>query len=213
VLRRVDPGESATGCWDCPGCDLTEPTPDYVVQPRGVRLPDGRIVPLELNVPGAFNVANAAMALAAAVELGVGIEDALRGFSTVRSPAGRFSVAGFGATSARLVLSKNPAGWAESLPLLTTPTVVLAIDSVAADGKDVSWLWDVDFEQLRGKHVVCTGPRAYDLAVRLEYAEVGHEVVYDLDDALRAVKDAPQPVDLIATYTPFQKLLKKAGLR
>ena len=213
VLRRVNPGDGSTGSWDCPGCDLTEPAPDYVVQPGGVRLPDGQIVPLELNVPGAFNVANAAMALAAAVELGVRVEDALRGFATVRSPAGRFSVADFGGTSARLVLSKNPAGWAESLPLLTTPTVVLAIDSVAADGKDVSWLWDVDFEQLRGKHVVCTGPRAYDLAVRLEYAEVDHEVVYDLDDALRAVRDAPQPVDLIATYTPFQKLLKKAGLR
>ncbi|MFT3877438.1 MAG: MurT ligase domain-containing protein [Propioniciclava sp.] len=213
LLRRDNPAEGSTGSWDCPGCDLTEAAADYVVQPGGVRLPDGSIVPLELNVPGKFNVANAAMALAAAVEMGVEVPYALRGFSTVRSPAGRFSIAEFGATSARLVLSKNPAGWAESLPLLDTPTVVLAIDSVAADGKDVSWLWDVDFEQLAGKHVVCTGPRAYDLAVRLEYAEVDHEVVVDLDDALRAVKDAPQPVDLIATYTPFQKLLKKAGLR
>ena len=145
--------------------------------------------------------------------MGVGVEDALRGFRTVEAPAGRFSVATFGDVSARLILSKNPAGWAESLALLSTPTVVLAIDAVAADGKDVSWLWDVDFEQLAGKHVVCTGPRAYDLAVRLEYAEVSHTVVLDLTDALRAVTDAPQPVDLISTYTPFQKLLKMAGLR
>lgn len=79
---------------------------------------------------------------------------------------GRFSIGTFGRTRARLVLSKNPAGWAESLPRSQPIRVVLAIDSVAADGKDVSWLWDVDFEQLR-KHVVCTGPRAYDLAVRL----------------------------------------------
>ena len=84
---------------------------------------------------------------------------------------------------------------------------------MAADGKDVSWLWDVDFEQLAGRRVVCTGPRAYDLAVRLEYAGVDHEVVTDLTDALRAVADAAPPVDLIATYTPFQKLLKMGGLR
>ncbi|MFP5416012.1 MAG: MurT ligase domain-containing protein [Actinomycetes bacterium] len=214
LLRRVNPSDDQpTGSWDCPGCSLTEPSADYVVRPESVQLPDGRSVPLQLNVPGRFNVANAAMALAAAVELGVDVDAALRGFATVRSPAGRFATGHFGATSARLLLSKNPAGWAESLPLLRSSTVVLAIDSVAADGKDVSWLWDVDFEQLAGKHVICTGPRAYDLAVRLEYAEVDHEVVLDLTDALRAAAHAEQPIDLIATYTPFQKLLKMAGLR
>ncbi len=114
---------------------------------------------------------------------------------------------------ARLVLSKNPAGWAESLPLLGSDPVILAIDSVAADGKDVSWLWDVDFEQLVGKHVVCTGPRAYDLAVRLEYGGIEHEVILDVADAVRSVRGTADPVDVIATYTPFQKLLKMAGLR
>lgn len=214
LLARENPSEDApTGRWDCPGCDLTEPRADYVVREDAVQLPDGRTVPLRLNVPGRFNVANAAMALAAAVELGAGVEDALAGFETVSAPAGRFSVATLGATSARLVLSKNPAGWAESLPLLRTDTVIMAIDSVAADGKDVSWLWDVDFEQLRGRRVICTGPRAYDLAVRLAYAEVDHEVILALDAALAAASGAEQPVDLIATYTPFQKLLKMAGLR
>ena len=214
ILERVDPNpDEPQGRWDCPSCPLTERSPDYQVRDGLIALPDGRVVDPQLKVPGSFNVSNAACALAAAVEMGVGVEDALRGFRTVEAPAGRFSVATFGDVSARLILSKNPAGWAESLALLSTPTVVLAIDAVAADGKDVSWLWDVDFEQLAGKHVVCTGPRAYDLAVRLEYAEVSHTVVLDLADALRAVTDAPQPVDLISTYTPFQKLLKMAGLR
>lgn len=214
MLERVDPNpDEPQGRWDCPGCDLTEHRPDYQVRDGLIALPDGRVVDPQLKVPGSFNVSNAACALAAAVELGVDVDDALAGFRTVTSPAGRFATASFGATSARLLLSKNPAGWAESLPLLSTPTVVLAIDAVAADGKDVSWLWDVEFEQLRGRHVVCTGPRAYDLAVRLEYAEVDHQVVVDLDAALRAVAGAPQPVDLISTYTPFQKLLKMAGLR
>ncbi|WP_206080063.1 Mur ligase family protein [Propioniciclava coleopterorum] len=214
LLQRTNPSEgSPTGAWDCPACPLSEPAADYVVRGTDVQLPDGTIVATRLNVPGAFNVANAACALAAAVQLGVAVPDALAGFSTVRSPAGRFAVATIGESLVRLVLSKNPAGWAESLPLLKTDPVILAIDSVAADGKDVSWLWDVDFEQLGDRHVICTGPRAYDLAVRLEYGDVDHEVILDVADAVRAVRGTPDPVDVIATYTPFQKLLKMAGLR
>ena len=93
--------------------------------------------------------------------------------------------------------------------------VILAIDSVAADGKDVSWLWDVDYEQLQGRAVIATGPRAQDLAVRLAYAEVAHQVIPELAQALAAATPAAQaaPLDLIATYTPFQKLVKMAGLR
>ena len=214
ILDRIDPNpDEPQGRWDCPACDLTEHTPDYQVRDGRITLPGGRAVDPQLKVPGSFNISNAACALATAVELGVGVDDALAGFRTVEAPAGRFSVATFGETSARLILSKNPAGWAESLALLSTPTVVLAIDAVAADGKDLSWLWDVEFEQLVGKHVVCTGPRAFDLAVRLEYAEVSHEVILDLAEALRSVAGVEQPVDLISTYTPFQKLLKMAGLR
>ncbi|MFV0452840.1 MAG: MurT ligase domain-containing protein [Propioniciclava sp.] len=213
LLNRTNPSPGApTGRWDCPACDLTEPEADYVVEGTGVRTPDGTHHELRLNVPGAFNLSNAACALAAAAEMGVAIADALVGFRTVRAPAGRFSTAVLEGTTTRLVLSKNPAGWAESLPLLETSTVILAIDSVAADGKDVSWLWDVDFEQLAGKQVICTGPRGYDLAVRLAYAEVSHEVILDLTEALASAA-GPQPVDVIATYTPFQKLLKMAGLR
>jgi UDP-N-acetylmuramyl tripeptide synthase len=128
---------------------------------------------------------------------------------TVTSPAGRFATTKFGDTTARLLLAKNPAGWAEALPIATTPTVVLAIDSVAADGKDVSWLWDVDFEQLAGRTVVASGPRAHDLAIRLLYAEVEHRVEVDL---AKALADHAEPIDVIATYTPFQKLRKMGGL-
>ena len=84
----------------------------------------------------------------------------------------------------------------------------MAIDSAAADGRDVSWLWDVDYEQLRGRSVVATGPRAQDLAVRLSYAEVEHRCVPDLAAALAG---HPEPVDVIATYTPFQRLRKMGG--
>lgn len=214
MLTRSEPrAGSAAGAWDCPDCELTQHAASYSIRGRRIELPDGRLVEPQLRVPGTFNLSNAALALAAAVEMGVDVDTALAGFATVEAPAGRFSIATFGATRARLILSKNPAGWSESLPLVETDPCILMIDSVAADGKDVSWLWDVDFEQLRGRHVVASGPRAYDLAVRLTYAEVDHEVVVDLAAALASVFPAPPVVDVVATYTPFQKLLKMAGLR
>ena len=103
---------------------------------------------------------------------------------------------------------------AESLPLISTDVVVLAIDAVAADGMDVSWLWDVEYEQLAGRHVICSGPRSQDLAVRLAYGDVEHEVVADLSSAMaRAGELAPGVVvDVLTTYTPFQKLRKLGGL-
>lgn len=196
--------------WDCPGCDLTEPPSTWRVTGDTIVDPTGTAWQARLKVPGRFNVNNAACALAAASVWGIPIETALRVMRTVEAPAGRFATTTIGTTTARLILAKNPAGWAEALPLLETDPAILAIDSVAADGKDVSWLWDVDYEQLAGRHVIATGPRAYDLAVRLTYAGVDHTVVPDLDAALAGHTER---VDVIATYTPFQKLLKKAGLR
>jgi UDP-N-acetylmuramyl tripeptide synthase len=161
-------------------------------------------------VPGSFNISNAACALAAAVADGVAVDVALAGMATVKSPAGRFAEATFGATTARLMLAKNPAGWAEMLPLAGDDPVILAIDSALADGEDVSWLWDVDYEQLAPRRVTCTGPRAQDLAVRLSYAGVDHDII---PDPRQAIEAHPGRVDVMSTYTPFQDLLLKAGLR
>jgi len=196
--------------WTCPACGLHQPEAEYLVSGDQIVLPSGKMVRPDLQVPGSFNVSNAACALAAAIEFGVPLPKALAGMHTVTSPAGRFATTTFGTTTARLLLAKNPAGWAEALPLATSDPVVLAIDSVAADGKDVSWLWDVPYEQLAGRKVICTGPRAQDLAVRLSYAGVEHEIEPDLRAALG---ERARTVDVIATYTPFQKLLKMAGLR
>jgi len=196
--------------WDCPACPLTAPPAAYRLLHGAITLPDGRAVTPRLRVPGSFNVANAACALAGAVEFGVPVERALEGLASVVSPAGRFAEARFGATTARLMLAKNPAGWAEMLALAGEDPLVLAIDSAVADGQDVSWLWDVDFEQLAGRRVVCTGPRAHDLAVRLTCAGVDHDII---PAVLRAVTARPGRVDVMSTYTPFQTLLLKAGLR
>lgn len=212
-LRRRDPPANSSldgaASWYCADCGLAEPAADYRIVEDKIISPDGRAWDPQLQVPGKFNISNAACALAAARLLGIAPETALPGMQTVTSPAGRFGTAHFGSTTARLVLAKNPAGWAEALPLVNTDTVVLAIDSAAADGRDVSWLWDVEYEQLAGRRVIATGPRAQDLAVRLAYAEVEHRCVPELSDA---VIGHAEPVDIVSTYTPFQRLRKMGGL-
>lgn len=202
---------------------MAQPEASWRVDGESIVLPDGTQVVPELRVPGSFNVSNARLCTGGAVELGVGVPEALRGMRTVTSPAGRFATATLHGTSVRLLLAKNPAGWAGArYRWRRSDQVLLAIDSVAADGKDVSWLWDVDFEQLQGREVFATGPRAQDLAVRLAYAEVQHRVIPDL--AARWPLPVPvqtstptpgspaAPLDLIATYTPFQAA-QMAGLR
>ncbi|QGN31568.1 DUF1727 domain-containing protein [Microlunatus sp. Gsoil 973] len=207
TLLRTDGEYGKT--WHCRDCGLAEPAADYRVIDDKISTPDGAVYEPRLQVPGKFNVSNAACALAASAVLGIDPETAITGMRTVTSPAGRFGTAHFGSTTARLLLAKNPAGWAEALPLAATDTVILAIDSAAADGRDVSWLWDVEYEQLVGRRVIATGPRAQDLAVRLAYAGVDHVCVPDLGEA---VIGHPDPVDIVATYTPFQRLRKMGGL-
>jgi UDP-N-acetylmuramyl tripeptide synthase len=210
-LVRAQPDHTGGrgGHWHCSGCELRQPSASYRVQEGTIVGPDGQVWEPELNVPGSFNVSNAACALAAAELLGVPTATALAGMRTVTAPAGRFATMQVGGTTARLLLAKNPAGWAEALPLAQSSTVVLAIDSAAADGRDVSWLWDVEYEQLAGRTVVATGPRAQDLAVRLSYAGVDFRAVPDLAQALAG---HPEPVDVVATYTPFQRLRKMGGV-
>lgn len=206
TVLRYDTDEG----WSCPGCGMAQHAPDYTVDEEQVTGPDGTSWPLRLSVPGRFNRGNATCAIAAAVVMGVDPTTAITAMSGVTAPAGRFSTGHFGDTTARLLLAKNPAGWAESLLVMSSDPVILAIDSAIADGTDVSWLWDVDYEQLAGRHVVCTGPRAQDLAVRLSYAGVEHSIVPSLTEALHAHYDTP--VDVLATYTAFLNLCKMGGV-
>jgi len=190
--------------WRCGSCGLSRPAPDLwldgdvLVQAGGARLP------LELNVPGRFNLANAAMAVGVAVALGVVAADAAAAAATITEVGGRYRVATVGGARARLLLAKNPAGWLEVLDLLAGDDlpVVVGINARAADGRDPSWLWDVPFERLRGRTVVATGERSRDLAVRLAYAEVPHRHCPDIEAAIRSV---PGPeMYVVANYTAFQ---------
>ena len=126
--------------------------------------------------------------------LGVQPEDSLRAMANVQAVAGRYEVMTVGDARVRLLLAKNPAGWAETLDLIRPAPVpvVIGINARVADGRDPSWLWDVPFERLKGRLVVATGDRAKDLAVRLRYAEVDHACVPGYRSAVRVASSAPR---------------------
>jgi UDP-N-acetylmuramyl tripeptide synthase len=151
------------------------------------------------------------MAAAGAEVLGVDVADALAAMGGVAHVAGRYQVVSIGGAHVRLLLAKNPAGWAEALELIRPAPmpVVVGINARVQDGRDPSWLWDVPFERLRGRVVVATGERGRDLAVRLRYAEVEHRFV----DGYRAAVQATgvNDLDLAANYSSFQDARRELG--
>jgi UDP-N-acetylmuramyl tripeptide synthase len=217
---RILWGPPPSDGWACSACDLRRPEPDVWLDDDTLVFADGRRLDVRLTLPGWANRANAAMAVAGAGAAGADAQASLRAMAGVADVAGRYQVVGVGGgVRARLLLAKNPAGWAEALDLLRPGPlpVVVGINARIQDGRDPSWLWDVPFERLRGRFVVATGERGRDLAVRLHYAEVEHEFVADELDAIRrAATRAPYgaagvEVDVAANYSSFQQIRKAVG--
>lgn len=203
---RIQFSGQAKGGWACDNCELRRPRLDVWLEDGHVVTAGGSRFPVHLSLPGRCNQANAAMAMAAAERFGISPAAALEAMALTREIAGRYRTIQVGHTTARLLLSKNPAGWMEVFDLLAPAPgpVVVAINARIADGKDPSWLWDVPFERLQGRQVVATGERSHDLAVRLHYAEVDHRNEPDLRRAIEAA--GPGPVDVVANYTSFQAI-------
>ncbi|AEA22325.1 domain of unknown function DUF1727 [Pseudonocardia dioxanivorans CB1190] len=212
-----------SGSWSCT-CGLARPATRWRLHPaddtvlRETAHLDGRTesIRVSLRLPGAFNLGNAALALAAAAELGIDVVAAAGALSSIRHVGGRYRTAVHGPHRLRLLLAKNPAGWAETLPLLEPDAArLLVVNARAADGRDTSWLWDVPFEQLaqhdnidRGPGLVAVaGEKAHDLGLRLSYANIAHITLADPLIALTALP--PGKVDVIANYTAFRSLASR----
>jgi len=195
-----------TADWRCVSCGFTRPGPSWAAADGQVSMPDGTAVAADLALPGRVNVANAAMVAAAAASLGIDVAGALDRMRTITDVAGRYWEPTHAGRRLRLLLAKNPAGWAEVLDQLdgTDLPVVVTVNAQYADGTDPSWLWDVPFEKLRGRRVVAAGERAADVSVRLLYSDVDHTTE---PDALRAVEQLDGPrCEVAANYTAFRDI-------
>ncbi|HKR48588.1 MAG TPA: MurT ligase domain-containing protein [Pseudonocardiaceae bacterium] len=195
VLTFTEPG------WHCV-CGLARPTPDWWIEDGKAYRTDA-VLPLDIRLPGQINLGNATMALAAVCAVGVPAEQAAGALREVAVVAGRYAMVHRGSQDLRLLLAKNPAGWAGMFSILSEPRPLLVIiNAREADGRDTSWLWDVPFEQLTSRPMVASGERAADLGVRLSYAELDHQTVPDPMAALAALPAGM--VDVVANYTAFR---------
>jgi UDP-N-acetylmuramyl tripeptide synthase len=192
--------------WHCT-CGFAKPNPVTSVLGDDLVI-DGATVTMDLSMPGEFNRSNATMALTALQCVGVDLEEAVRRVNAIHSVVGRFSVRRWNGHTLRLLLAKNPSGFAAMLATLPEDDsdVWVAINARVADGHDPSWLYDVPFEMLRGHRVYCFGDRRLDLATRLEYGGVDYVVVDD--DA--SVPASKHTISVLANYTAFNDWLERS---
>ena len=197
--------------WKCGECGFERPPIRWSLSGDDVIDPAGRVRPLDLALPGRANRSNAVVALAVAEIFGVDVVHALRGLRDVTSVAGRYTTVARRGVSIRLLLAKNPAGWLEALDVLrpAPEPVMLAVNAQIPDGRDTSWLWDVDYRRLRGRRVFVGGERRTDLAVRLEADGVDFDLVSGIDEAVDRVGRGQ--LEVIGNYTAFQQIRTVLG--
>jgi lipid II isoglutaminyl synthase (glutamine-hydrolysing) len=226
------------GKYQCPKCGHARPQPQvYVdrlwnVDARGstmhVVTPGGDFE-ARLQIPGLYNVYNALAAVAGALAMGMPLDAIKKGLETTTSQFGRMELIPMKDRDVYMALVKNPVGFNSVIHTVMQTgdrkNLVIAINDLYADGTDISWLWDVDFEALAARQdeinfVICSGLRAEDMAVRLKYAGLATEklvVEKDLGGALEAGLSRVQPGDLLyimPTYTAMlqmREIIQKQG--
>jgi lipid II isoglutaminyl synthase (glutamine-hydrolysing) len=215
------------GDYRCPSCGQARP-PLHVVA-REIELkglesvsfelatPEGSRR-VELAVPGLYNVYNGLAAAALTRALGIDLDQIVTGLQGFSAAFGRFERIPLGDRTLLVLLIKNPAGANEVVRTLVASeapsTLLIALNDEIADGRDVSWIWDVDFEPLLGglERLVATGGRAAELALRFKYAglpEASIDVIPSLEKALdHALELTPPGSELVAlpTYTAMLAL-------
>jgi lipid II isoglutaminyl synthase (glutamine-hydrolysing) len=186
---------------------------------------DGESQPVELALPGIYNVYNATAAVALAVASGVPLAHACRRLADFRAAFGRFERIDDGGRRCYLLLIKNPTGANEVLRTIASvrgdAPILLALNDRIADGRDVSWIWDVDFERLSDGDgaVICCGTRAADMALRLKYAGVGLarlRLEPQVERAFGLLLDLAGPAGTayaLPTYTAMLELQRVAASR
>jgi UDP-N-acetylmuramyl tripeptide synthase len=222
------------GDYRCPACGHARPALDVVardVELSGLdgasfelRTPEGA-VRVEQRLPGLYNVYNALAAASLALALGAGLDDVAAGLARFGAAFGRFERIAVGDRRLLVLLIKNPAGANEAIRTLVDAgaprLAVVALNDAIADGQDVSWIWDVDFEPLLdgAERLVATGSRAAELALRFKYGgfdEAAIEVLPALEQALdRGLALTPAGGELVVlpTYTAMLALRQLVAAR
>jgi len=213
------------GHYHCPNCDARRPDAQVTahhITLQGVhgarfelRTPAG-VADIDLPLPGLYNVYNALAAAALGLSLGAPLDDVVAGLQSVSPAFGRAETVRLRDRDLSILLVKNPAGANEVLRTLTLEPgehdVFAVLNDNVADGRDVSWVWDADFEVLadRIRRVTCSGTRAAEMAVRMKYAGVPEDRIVVRDDLAAgldtAIADGEGPLYALPTYTAMLAL-------
>ena len=222
------------GDYHCPNCGHSRPPLDIAarsIELHGLErvtfelaLPEATRS-IELALPGLYNVYNALAAAALSRALGATPDEIATGLEGFSAAFGRFERIDVGGKTVLLLLVKNPAGANEVVRTLVeggAPSLaVIALNDAIADGRDVSWIWDVDFEPLLSglDAVIATGDRAAELALRCKYAGVADEAIVVEPDLQRAIgiglSRTPPSGELVVlpTYTAMLALRRLVAAR
>ena len=222
------------GDFRCPACGHSRPHLDVVARDialRGLESVSFKLVSpqgtetVRLGLPGLYNVYNALAAASLTLTLGATLPEVVEGLEAFSAAFGRFERIDVGDRRLLMLLIKNPAGANEAVRTIVDGgpprLAVVALNDAIADGRDVSWIWDVDFEPLLAglDRLVATGERAAELALRFKYGgfDPGSiEVIPELAAALdRGLELTPAGGELLVlpTYTAMLALRKEIGDR
>ncbi len=221
------------GHYHCPSCGRMRPAPTVAAERvvlHGTRSAEltlrasGQRVDVALPLPGLYNVYNALAAAALALSLGATLEQVRAGLEGVSAAFGRAETVAVAGRPLQILLVKNPAGANEVLRTLALEGEELELLGILndgiADGRDISWVWDADWEVLAGRiaRVTCAGTRAGELALRLKYAGIPPErlhVVPEVSAALDAAvgADGAGTVHALPTYTALLALRDELARR
>jgi UDP-N-acetylmuramyl tripeptide synthase len=223
------------GHWFCPGCGRARPAPQVRATAVttedgrtlvGVETPEGQLS-LSLAFSGLYNAYNALAAAAAGLALGVSLEAIGEGVSSATAAFGRQESFEVDGRRVLVLLGKNPTGLNQVLRTIAAAGaekyLLFFLNDNIADGRDVSWIWDADFELLAGQPGtwVLSGTRAEDLALRLKYAGLERPAAVEPDVAAalaRALRETPPGglLYVVPTYTAMlrvRELLARRGRR
>lgn len=211
---------SHIGHWHCEACGFARPAPAIRARQVSFSGLEGSHFILEtplgqteatVHLPGLYNIYNALAAATAGVAMGATLPVILSALEQFKPAFGRAERIAMGGRTAHLLLAKNPTGLNEVLRALGQDSakhhLLFILNDNAADGEDVSWIWDADFEQVTSKiaSLTTSGTRAYDLALRFKYAGTPPETVEpDIGAALTAALacvPAGETLYIVPTYT------------
>ena len=226
------------GGYRCPKCGYKRPVPKYAVTEvietnekasKVVMDVNGTKQTVDINLPGGYNIYNAAGVMGIAVEAGFTVDQATQALSGFECGFGRMEKFDMGGNDVQMILIKNPAGCNQVLNFLSNLTVpsafTVCLNDNAADGTDISWIWDVNFEDLMECKDMLTdlyisGKRADDMALRFKYAGFEEEMIHvikDYDKLIDAIEEQNNPCYIMPTYTAMldlrDKITKRYGLK